>query len=258
MLRTQFCDVMHFRAANGNEVSLRLSALSDPQWRQKFPLDSSNLILKAASALQKHVGMNLGAEITIHKRIPAEAGLAGGSGNAATALLGLNELWCLNVPKSELHAIAATLGSDINFFVEDCRAAVCRGRGELVSPIPMAGTLHIVGLKPESGNSTPTVFSRLTPTEIYRSSHDVQEALLVGNTHELANSVFNRLTKPAREVNSEMAKLMDDVADQTASRVFMSGSGSTCYLIANTAREARALSVRLRTLGYEVFGPLWV
>ena len=258
MLRTQFCDVMHFRRTDGNEVSLRLSTLTDPQWTQSFPLDSSNLILKAASALLRHVGATSGAEITIQKRIPAEAGLAGGSSNAATTLLGLNELWNLNVPKSELHAIAATLGSDINFFVEDCRAAICRGRGELVLPIQMAGTLHVVALKPESGNSTPTVFSRLKLPETHRTSSDVQDALRLGNSRRLVDVVFNRLAQPAREVNLEMADLMDDVSEQTSYPVFMSGSGSTCFLIAKTAREAQTLSVRLRSLGYEVFGPLLV
>ncbi len=253
MLKTQLSDVMHFRQTPG-KVTLRLSSKSRPSVRTVFPLDQSNLILKAASALQSYVGTQLGAEVTIQKRIPSEAGLAGGSSNAATTLLALNQLWGLGVSKTELHAIAAALGSDINFFVEDCRAAVCRGRGELIEPIPVNGVFQFVAVRPEAGNSTPAVFSKLQLPSSILQPDCVVEALRLGSSERLEAVVFNRLTKPAQDVNPGMKQLMCDVQSLTGRPVFMSGSGSTCFLIARSLREASRLSQRVRSCGHRVFG----
>ena len=255
MVKTQFCDVLYFREAPG-EIQLRLSSNSQPLLRNTFPLDKSNLILKAADALQRHVGKPLGAEITIHKRIPSEAGLAGGSSNAASTLLGLNELFGLRLDRTELHAIASTLGSDINFFVEDCAAAVCRGRGELVEPISINGVFYFVAVRPEVGNSTPAVFSRLSMPPTTLSSDAVVDALRRGDATRLGKAIFNRLTEPAQLVNPGMKQLITDVSILAGRPVFMSGSGSTCFLIARSLPEAIRLSVKIRSCGYEVFGPL--
>ncbi|MFY9253664.1 MAG: 4-(cytidine 5'-diphospho)-2-C-methyl-D-erythritol kinase [Fuerstiella sp.] len=257
MLRTQFCDKMHFRA-RADQLTLQISELSRPASLANFPLDESNLILKAAEALRAHAHTNLGAEITIQKRIPAEAGLAGGSSNAATTLLALNELWQLKLPTEELHSIAATLGSDINFFVEDCRAAVCRGRGELVEPVAVSGSFYFVALRPATGNSTPAVFSQLTLPTVLASSCDVLKALETGDVRQLDETAFNRLTVPASEVNSEMKCLMSDIAAMTGRRVHMSGSGSTCFLIAKSERDAEVLVTLVGSSGYEVIGLLRV
>ncbi|MEJ7595676.1 MAG: hypothetical protein WKF77_29550, partial [Planctomycetaceae bacterium] len=132
MLRTQFCDQLTFHPAPFSVLMLSLSDATPADMRSAIPLDESNLILRAARALQNATGTSFGAHMILHKRIPPESGLGGGSSNAATTLLGCRQLWNLNVSDDQLHAIAATLGSDINFLLSGASAAVCRGRGEII------------------------------------------------------------------------------------------------------------------------------
>lgn len=241
MLRTSLCDLMSFAGVEAESVSLRLSHSSARAFGKTFPLDQSNLILRAAQALQEFANVRRGAEICIHKRIPAEAGLAGGSGNAATTLKGLNQLWQLGLSKPELHEIAATLGSDINFFVEDCRAAVCTGRGEIVRPVPLNAQLHLVAARPATGNSTPEVFRGLKNSHAPRSAGDIVHALCRGRIDLITRHIFNRLTAPAKALNDEMSQLLTSLSTIARSPAFMSGSGSTCFVPTFNARQSRRL-----------------
>ena len=250
MLRTSLHDVLRFETSVSDQLTVQLADYSPPALTESFPLDDSNLILKAAHALRAHCQSQQGASIIINKRIPAEAGLAGGSSNAATTLLGLNRLWNLNLPRQTLHDVAAKLGSDINFFVEDCRAAVCTGRGERVAPIRAPGCLHFVAVQPATGNSTPDVFRRLSPAgvEERRNVRDTVTALQNGCRHGLQDACFNRLTQAAQELNPEMTELMRAMTRMTRRPIFMSGSGSTCFIIAGNHREAGRLKARLQHL----------
>jgi 4-diphosphocytidyl-2-C-methyl-D-erythritol kinase len=94
--------------------------------------DESNLVLRAARLMAAEHGASPGARLRLLKRIPMQAGLGGGSSDAAAALVGLNLLWNLKLPSAELHRLAAMLGSDVNFFVDSTPLALCRGRGEVV------------------------------------------------------------------------------------------------------------------------------
>ncbi|MCP4787091.1 MAG: 4-(cytidine 5'-diphospho)-2-C-methyl-D-erythritol kinase [Fuerstiella sp.] len=250
MLRTGLHDVLRFEATSSEEVTLQLADYSLPSLADGFPLDDSNLILRAAHALRDHTQTRQGAAISVHKRIPAEAGLAGGSSNAATTLLGLNQLWGLKLPKQTLHDIAASLGSDVNFFVEDCPAAVCSGRGERVALIQPSGCFHFVAVRPTSGNSTPEVFGRLNIPCIAerRNVGDTVAAVQSGCMGTLQEVAFNRLTLAATDLNPQMAELMSLMRQMTDRTVFMSGSGSTCFVIARNAREAGRLKARLQHL----------
>lgn len=244
MLRTSLCDSITFAHAPAGQLSLHQTNTS----AHDVPLDDSNLILRAANVLLLEQSKAVGAHITIDKQIPLQAGLAGGSSNAATALLGLNQLWNLNLPRTVLHRIAASLGSDINFFLEDCTAAICRGRGELVTPIRVGGEFHFVAARPASGNATPAVFSKLHLPDTLHRCDDVVAALDSGRVTELAASIFNRLTQPATELNPQMVQLMAQM-QQTAKRpVFMSGSGSTCFVVCDTAGDAANVLEDFRTL----------
>ncbi len=100
-----------------------------------LPADDSNLILRAAHALRERVGKRRGARIHLSKKIPIGGGLGGGSSNAAATLRALCELWNLQLPAADLMAIAASLGSDVPFFLLGGRARG-RGRGEVLTPLP--------------------------------------------------------------------------------------------------------------------------
>jgi 4-diphosphocytidyl-2-C-methyl-D-erythritol kinase len=251
MLRTQFSDQLTARPTLFQELSLRFSDATTPQNRSGVPLDESNLILKAAEAVRKKLGVECGAEFILHKRIPPESGLAGGSSNAATAVLLCRQIWqpAPGVPSlsnADLHEIAAGLGSDINFLLSGVPAAICRGRGELIEPITLAGKFFFVAVRPKSGNSTASVFrATVLPAQCHKSS-GVVSALAGQGSRRLQDVVFNRLTSAAQKTNPEMAALMVRLGKLTRRPVFMSGSGSTIFAITDSRNEAAQIQSQVK------------
>lgn len=254
MLRTQFCDMLTTQERTDGALQLRFSDATAESLQHGVPLDERNLILRAADALQKRAGVKLGADFILHKRIPPESGLAGGSSNAATALLALRQLWNLLISDSDLHEIAASLGSDINFLLSGARAAVCSSRGELVKPVPLRGTLFFAAVRPSAGNSTGAVFQGVEFSSPRRRSTEVVTCLAEGDGRRLASAMFNRLTVPAQNLNEEMTELMGAMQGLLKRPVFMSGSGSTVFVICESRAAAlsdlRQIESRLRRKGW--------
>ena len=120
------------------------------------PLPADDLIVRAARALQSASGTTLGAEIRIDKQIPAQAGMGGGSSDAASTLLALNKLWGLNWPVSKLLAIGLALGADVPFFLHGHNAWV-EGIGEKISPVLVPSSRFVV-IKPNAGIETARIF----------------------------------------------------------------------------------------------------
>jgi 4-diphosphocytidyl-2-C-methyl-D-erythritol kinase len=123
-------------------------------------LPQNDLCTRAARALQEATGCTLGAHIQLEKCIPSQAGMGGGSSDAATCLLGLNRLWNLRKPLSELEQIGLKLGADVPFFLRG-RNAWVSGIGEQIEPVPEAllpAGQRVIVLKPENGLSTPAIF----------------------------------------------------------------------------------------------------
>ena len=245
MLRTQFCDQLTFQPTLSSELTLSLSDATPTDMRSGIPLDETNLILRAARALQKSTGTSFGVHIILHKRIPPESGLGGGSSNAATTLLGCRQLWNAEVSDDQLHAIAATLGSDINFLLSGAAAAVCRGRGEIVEPIEFVRKLYFVALRPRAGNSTAAVFRQTVIPGTPRSSKPLADGVAhgIGNLQSL---IFNRLTDAASQLNPAMATLLKRIPQMVDRPAFMSGSGSTVYVVATSRMDAQSIADQLR------------
>src|SRR3954469_7342886 len=124
MVAVDLFDRLTFRESPSGEITLRCD---DPG----LPTGSENLAVRAAERLRDESGRRLGAHIDLHKSIPAGAGLAGGSSDAAAALAGLDRLWDLKTRPDRLATLASGLGSDVPFFLK-AGAAICRGRGERV------------------------------------------------------------------------------------------------------------------------------
>ncbi len=128
-----------------------------------LPTDGTNLIVKAAELLRSRVGLpELGVEITLHKRIPIGAGLAGGSSDGAATLVGLEALWGLGLGPERLHGLAAELGSDMPFCLEG-GTQLCFGRGERLEPVPQQQVVEraVLLLKhPQASVSTPWAYGR--------------------------------------------------------------------------------------------------
>ncbi|MEY4188899.1 MAG: 4-diphosphocytidyl-2-C-methyl-D-erythritol kinase [Planctomycetota bacterium] len=239
MVRTRFCDTLTLIPDFSGSVRLRFSDSTPVALRSAVPLDGRNLILRAAEQLRGLGDSGCGAEIILHKCIPPESGLGGGSGNAAAALLGCRQIWKLSVSDERLHEIAAGLGSDINFLLSGVRAAVCRGRGEQIQPLPLSGSLYFVAVRPGRGNSTAEVFRRTSAGTERRTSAEVARCLTEGRADLLESCIFNRLTESAAGLNSEMADLQIRFQHAVGKPVFMSGSGSTVFAVCRSAREAR-------------------
>ena len=121
---------------------------------------AENLVMRAARLLCRHNAVRRGAHIHLEKHIPVQAGLGGGSSDAAMALAALNEFWGLRLTTDELQALAAELGSDVPFFLNG-PSAVVRGRGEEVTPFVHHTPCHLVLAKPSAGLSTPQVYAGL-------------------------------------------------------------------------------------------------
>jgi len=254
MLRTQFSDMLTIQQRDDEQVKLRFSDATPDHLRTGVPLDGTNLILKAARQFRERFGIRRGADFILHKQIPPESGLAGGSSNAASTLIGLRKLWSPEAADESLHEIAASLGSDINFLLSGARAAVCSSRGEIVTPVPMKGSLYFAAVRPQTGNSTGAVFRGVDFTTPRRSSASVVECLKTGNVCTLSERVFNRLTQPASSLNSEMAELMVALQSILRRPVFMSGSGSTVFVLCEHRRQAmqdlHTMELRLRRKGW--------
>ena len=251
MLRTQFSDQLTVRPTLSPELTLRFSDATAPQNRSGVPLDESNLILKAAAAVRKKLAVDSGAEFILHKRIPPESGLAGGSSNAATALLLCRLIWqpapgVTSLSNADLHEIAAGLGSDINFLLSGVPAAICRGRGELIEPIALARKFFFVAVRPKSGNSTASVFRATVLPAQCQNSSAVVSALAGQGTQRLQDVVFNRLTTAAQKTNPEMAGLMARLGKLAKRPVFMSGSGSTVFVIADSRNHAAQIQSQVK------------
>jgi 4-diphosphocytidyl-2-C-methyl-D-erythritol kinase len=206
-----------------------------------------NLVLRAAHLLRQETGCRRGVQIELTKRIPMQAGLGGGSSDAAATLVGLNRLWDLGLTAGQLHALAARLGSDVNFFLDSPRGALCSGRGEQITRLELSQQLHAVVACPSSGLSTAQVFGQWRPSaEQPRSSADLVAALSGGRLGPGADLLFNALEGPACDLNDDVAATLRDLRSAGAKGAAMSGSGSACFALCRTARQARTLAGRLR------------
>ena len=146
-----WCDTLHFDVKlDGSIQRIDLNT----------PLPTDDLIVRAARALQTASGTSLGAEIRIDKQIPAQAGMGGGSSDAASTLLALNKLWGLNWPISKLLPIGLALGADVPFFLYGYNAWV-EGIGEKISPVLVPPSRFVV-VKPHAGIETALIFGSPT------------------------------------------------------------------------------------------------
>jgi 4-diphosphocytidyl-2-C-methyl-D-erythritol kinase len=143
MVAVDLFDTLEVRRGPAGVVALEC----DPP---TLPTDGRNLVVKAADALRRAAGTDQGASLRLTKRIPHEAGLGGGSSDAATTLLALNRLWGLGLGRDELAAVAAGVGSDVAFFLSP-PAGWCTGRGEVVTSEPVGRELDLVVVKPAVG-----------------------------------------------------------------------------------------------------------
>lgn len=244
MVAVDLFDTLTFEADPSGRITLDCD---DPS----LPTDATNLVTRAAERLRDRAGRPLGARITLHKAIPSQAGLGGGSSDAAATIQALNQLWNLQFGGESLDALAAEVGSDVSFF-RHTPAAVCRGRGERIEPFPLERSLHLVLVCPDRGVSTASVFADLTLTDRPRSIAPVLEALAQADTAALGRVLFNRLQPVAERRAPELARVrlaLQSLHPSLLDGVLMSGSGSAYFGLARDRDAAQAAARQLETLG---------
>jgi 4-diphosphocytidyl-2-C-methyl-D-erythritol kinase len=224
-----------------------------------LPTDQRNLVVQALQLLKNSAGdASLGCDVQLHKRIPPEAGLGGASSNAAVALRAGNQIWQLGYSGTRLLELAAELGSDVPFFLGSS-TALCRGRGELIEPVPLlpAGIPLVIAM-PRTGLSTRLVFSRVVVPEQPRGSGPILASLSAGDWISLGSQLFNRLQPIAASLNPEIDRLSRLFQETFPVGHLMSGSGSSYFGIYGNTRQAiratRVLSSRAHDV---VLFPCW-
>jgi len=241
----------------GDEITLQLrkTGLVLECDNPNLPTDESNLAYRAAAALRAATGIEKGVKIVLRKRIPLAAGLAGGSSNAATVLTGLNRLWQAGASPEKLNELAAGMGSDINFFLAGS-AAVCRGRGEQVEPVPCRLSATVLLINPGFGIPTPWAYRHWSPP-LTASRPDVtllRRGLAEDDLDAVARGLHNSLEAPCLRKFPVLRLLQDALREQGAAGALMSGSGATVF---GLFRD-RAAAERAAQIVREQFGPsLW-
>jgi 4-diphosphocytidyl-2-C-methyl-D-erythritol kinase len=218
-----------------------------------LPVDSTNLVHRAASAFLREARISEGVRIHLEKRIPLAAGLGGGSGNAAGTLLGLNELFGEPLTAGQLGEIAATLGSDVPFFLQD-QAALATGRGELITPLDLSPALRgvfILLIHPGFGISTAWAYQALGsyPGALNGRPGRAQrlvESLQAGDLAAATNLFYNALEAPALNKYPLLALFQEFLRDNGAVAALMSGSGSTTFALVKGENAAGQLRDNFR------------
>ena len=183
--------------------------------------------------------------IFIHKVIPMQAGLGGGSSNAVTAMKIVAKYLKLNVPEEDYLRIGESLGADCPFFVK-CRPSRMRGIGEQLEPITVKENYFVLLVKPHEGLATKSVFDKLDAMEIKTGNmDDVVKALETGDEDLLASSIVNSLEEPACELLPEIKKIKGILQDFGLKVVGMSGSGSTVYALSTDKKLINKIALQL-------------
>ncbi|MGH3367830.1 MAG: 4-(cytidine 5'-diphospho)-2-C-methyl-D-erythritol kinase [Nocardioidaceae bacterium] len=268
-------------AADG-QLTLELVSDDQPQAVLDLPTDDQNLALRAARLLARHTGAGQGARLRLRKAIPVAGGMAGGSSDAAAALVACDALWQTAVPAEELRVLAADLGSDVPFCLLG-GTAIGSGRGELVSPALTLGRYHWVVAVADEGLPTAAVYAELDrlradPSEQGRRHQrgglgqvsgradlavprPLMNALRTGDAAALGRALENELQPAALSLRPGLSELLNVARACGALGAMVSGSGPTCVFLANDEAHALDIGVGLTSAGgcrtvHRVVGPV--
>lgn len=243
-------DVTAVRMPAGSGISLTC----DGEGQGDVPLDSSNLAWRAAQLLAEASGVSADVAIRIHKQIPVAGGMAGGSADAAGALVACDALWGLHTPKAELQELAAVLGSDVPFSLHG-GTAIGSGRGEQLTPVLAKGSFHWVFALASEGLSTAAVYQECDRLREGKHvpepyvSDNLMHALRVGDPVLLGKSLDNDLQQAAFSLRPSLQRVIEAGDEAGALGGIVSGSGPTCAFVARDGDHALDIAVALTSSG---------
>jgi 4-diphosphocytidyl-2-C-methyl-D-erythritol kinase len=218
------------------------------------PLDGTNLAWRAAEMVAAAAGVAPDVHLHLSKGIPVAGGMAGGSADAAGALVACNALWEAGLDRDALHDFAAELGADVPFALHG-GVALGLERGDALTPVLARGEFHWVFALADGGLSTPSVFARLDADRGDRvlpkpRVPDVfMAALRSGDPERLGAALINDLQDAALGLRPELQRVLDAGRDAGALGGIVSGSGPTCAFLARDAEHGLDLAVTLAADG---------
>jgi len=223
------------------------------------PIDDTNLAVRAATALAAWTGVEAGVALQVHKGIPVAGGMAGGSADAAAALVACDALWHTGCTRDQLTTLAADLGSDVPFPLLG-GTAIGSGRGERLTSTMTRGTFHWVIALADEGLSTPAVFAELdrlrmaggadaTGVEEPQLDDALLQALRAGDAHALAARLANDLQEPACELRPALHRTLEVGCAEGALAGIVSGSGPSVAFLVDGPRAALEVAVALTASG---------
>ena len=220
-----------------------------------LPADENNLVLRAAHALREKYSVRQGAEIRLEKRIPAEAGLGGGSSDAAVALMGLAQLWRLRATRAELSEMGAGLGADVPFFFTG-GTALGLGLGTEIQGLAEVRAEHLLIVKPRIGVSTAEAYKALQRPALTKQTSDIilsisrAEALFRDSLPEALSNDFEPVIY---SLYPEVGRARERLITLGARGALLAGSGASVFGIFDSREESRkAQSVLEREEGWRV------
>jgi 4-diphosphocytidyl-2-C-methyl-D-erythritol kinase len=231
-----------------------LSVTVSGEGADEVPLDDTNLAVRAVHLIADRTGNDASLAISIRKGIPVAGGCAGGSADAAAALVGCDALWGTGLSKDELAALGARLGSDVPFSLHG-GTALGTGRGEQLTPVLGQGSYSWVLALTAGGLSTPAVYGQLDkqretgPVGVVRDPADVLSALRQGDAVALGRALGNDLQSAAVALKPALRLLLETGRDLGALGAIVSGSGPTVALLARDEGHAVALAASLAGQG---------
>ena len=232
-------DTVMLRPADGLTVTCDDTTLSG----------EANIVWDAALALAMHAGVSPNAHITIEKRIPVAAGLGGGSADAAAALRGLNALWGLNLPDTELVSVAGSLGSDVPFLLTG-GTALGAGRGDQLEPLPAVETTRLLLVAPGGtiSRKTPTLYGALTPDDYSdgEQTHRLADSAALTAATLTSDSCRNVFTRAALEIFPGLNDVWERVAAVTKFLPCLSGAGPAFFCMPSDETEHAKVAAALQ------------
>jgi len=242
-------DTITVTLANDAQISLSCDDRS-------LPIDATNLVSRAATALQARYSVRTGATIRLRKRTPMQAGLGGGSADAAITLLALSRLWDTGASHTELIEIAAALGADVPFFLFG-GVARATGTGATVTALPDEPEESILVLKPNAGISTARAYESLKAPSLTSSASDTILSSSPGNhfrDRTPGQWMSNDLEPVVSGLEPEIARAKSALMMAGATSATLSGSGSAVFgIFDNQEMQERAVAAIELEAGWRVF-----
>jgi 4-diphosphocytidyl-2-C-methyl-D-erythritol kinase len=254
MVPVSLADTLHVRPRPEPGIALAVTlgpALADAAaaaLARDIPTDGRNLVVRAAEAVAREAGITTGLTITLEKNVPAQAGLGGGSSDAAATIAAVARLFNLDWPPERLAAIGGTIGSDVPWFFAG-GPAIASGRGEHIEPVAGLPDLFAVIACPTAGLSTAAVYARCVPDPARRGdARRLAEALRTKGLSAAEAFMTNALEPPARSLSPEIDRVLEALADSGGFAPRLTGSGSACFALAATKAEAESVAASLEFL----------